>query len=354
MKKILYVVSTLRKTGPTNQLYEMVKYLPKTEYIVRILTLSPEIPENSRRPDFEGLKVEVQSLELGRLQGMFLAKRMIREIIREFVPDIVHSCGIRADMFISSFKKQINWCATIHCDCEEDYILRYGPIVGRIYSDTLKSTYELKLNKRMYAIQNGIDVSRFCYDEKKRACLRKKYGILKDSFLFVSVGSLSNRKDPLTIINAFQRMEDKNSKLYILGDGPLKEICEVNQSNGIILEGRVDQVEEYLLIADVFVSASLSEGLPYSVLEAGAAGLPMILSDIPQHREIWCDETEYVQFFHTGDVEMLEKKMKKIESIGNNEEARKEISKSIISRFSGEKMSWNYQCFYKFMLNKSE
>lgn len=371
MKKILYIVSTLRKTGPTNQLYEMVKYLPKTEYIVRILTLSPEVPGNSRKSDFESLEVEVQSLHLGRIQGLLLAKRKIARVISELAPDIIHCCGIRADVLLNEFRGRVVCCSTIRNFCEEDYVPRYGHLIGgictRIHlnvirqmtypiccSNSLQRKYEQKLNRKMNVIQNGVDINRFLFDDKRRIYLRKKFGIPENTFIFVSSGSLNNRKDPMTIIHAFQQLADKDTKLYILGDGPMKEACEVYRSNSILLEGNVDCVEDYLLFADAFVSASLSEGLPNSVLEAGAAGLPMILSDIPQHREIWCDEMEYVHFFHTGDVEMLEKKLKKIKSTGNNEEMRKAISESIVSRFSSEKMSQNYQCFYRFMLKKSE
>ncbi|MGA9960634.1 MAG: glycosyltransferase family 4 protein, partial [Acidobacteriaceae bacterium] len=52
------------------------------------------------------------------------------------------------------------------------------------------------------------------------------------------------------------------------------------------LVGRVDNVQEYLCASDYFLSASIAEGLPNSVLEAMAVGLPCVLSDIPPHREI--------------------------------------------------------------------
>jgi glycosyltransferase involved in cell wall biosynthesis len=59
-----------------------------------------------------------------------------------------------------------------------------------------------------------------------------------------------------------------------------------SQYSNISLKGKVIDVDEYLEAADCFVSASLSEGLPNSVIEALAWGLPIILSDIPEHREI--------------------------------------------------------------------
>ena len=54
----------------------------------------------------------------------------------------------------------------------------------------------------------------------------------------------------------------------------------------ISFHGTVPNIDDYLIAADLFISSSKSEGLPNSVLEALAWGVPVILSDIPAHREI--------------------------------------------------------------------
>ena len=73
--------------------------------------------------------------------------------------------------------------------------------------------------------------------------------------------------------------------LTILGDGPLKEtlrrqIDELGLAGKAFLQGEVSDVKKYLLNADVFVSSSLYEGLPLSMLEAMAAGLPIVANDV--------------------------------------------------------------------------
>ena len=81
----------------------------------------------------------------------------------------------------------------------------------------------------------------------------------------------------------------ETNTLCLLGDGPLLlSACRQlagNQQN-IFLPGLVHNVADYLRAADLFVSASHAEGMPNAVLEALAASLPVILSDIPAHREV--------------------------------------------------------------------
>ena len=104
-------------------------------------------------------------------------------------------------------------------------------------------------------------------------------------------------------------------------------------------------------MSDIFVSASLSEGLPNSVLEAGTAGLPMILSDIPQHREIWDSESEIVSFFPVKDKEILKEKMEEMINRKRDISLRYKISANISERFNSIRMSKLYQSFYNEMLN---
>ncbi len=117
--------------------------------------------------------------------------------------------------------------------------------------------------------------------------------------IFISVGHLASGKDPLTIIKAFKRF---------LGDGELKENClnEIGNNTNIKLVGRVDNVHEYLGASDYFISA---EGLPNTVLEAMACGLPCVLSNIPPHEEI--NKNSSI-LFETKNTEELTSKIKEI------------------------------------------
>jgi glycosyltransferase involved in cell wall biosynthesis len=111
--------------------------------------------------------------------------------------------------------------------------------------------------------------------------------------IFLTVGRLIPVKEHSTLLTAFAQAARHNDRLLVVGDGPLREALERQASELGIAEqvdfpGLLPRDDVYRLLAhaDVFASPSRIEGLPVSVLEAMAAGLPVVLSDIPPHREI--------------------------------------------------------------------
>src|SRR5690606_9558118 len=100
MKTILYIVSTLKRSGPTNQLFNIIIYLDRSVFEPVLITLSPE-PEDSRWQDYQSLGVQMHSLNLSRLGGLFFAKSNLEKLIKKIQPDLIHTQGIRADFLIS-------------------------------------------------------------------------------------------------------------------------------------------------------------------------------------------------------------------------------------------------------------
>ena len=122
--------------------------------------------------------------------------------------------------------------------------------------------------------------------------------------MWVSVGHLSERKDPLTVIRAFRAVSSPGRKLVFLGGGALTEACRAaaNGDERVVFAGRVENVGDYLRASDGFVSASHAEGFPNAVLEALACGVPCALSDIAPHTEIAEQAGRGVLLFPEGDV----------------------------------------------------
>lgn len=101
--------------------------------------------------------------------------------------------------------------------------------------------------------------------------------------VIVSVGRLKSPKDPLTLVHALGRLEPGSFRAALVGDGPDRPqlaaaIHCAGLDGSVELLGERFDVPAVLASADVFVLSSLSEGLPISVLEAMAAGLPVIAS----------------------------------------------------------------------------
>lgn len=138
--------------------------------------------------------------------------------------------------------------------------------------------------KRGRRILNGIDVEAFAYDPAARREIRQSLG-LEDDYVIGHVGRLSSEKNQAFLIRLLPQILEKkqNAKLLLLGDGSDRRKLErltrdTGLTDRVIMTGNVRNVEDYLSAMDVFAFPSLFEGMPLSIVEVQANGLPCILS----------------------------------------------------------------------------
>jgi glycosyltransferase involved in cell wall biosynthesis len=119
--------------------------------------------------------------------------------------------------------------------------------------------------------------------------------------IVVTVGRLTAQKQMGTLISAVEVIRTRMPKilLVILGEGPdrpqlERQIANADLNDHVRLEGYRNDVPAWLKSADVFCSSSLYEGQPNAVLEAAGARTPMVLSDIPEHRDAMAGGALYV------------------------------------------------------------
>ena len=105
---ILYVVSNLGRCGPTNQLLNIIRNLDPEVFQPTVITLSPE-PRDSLKYRYEELGIDVQSLGMSRVKGLFKSKEILRQRIKKIAPSVIHTQGIRADSLLSKLKLQTPW-----------------------------------------------------------------------------------------------------------------------------------------------------------------------------------------------------------------------------------------------------
>lgn len=368
--KILYIVSSLKKCAPTQQLFNIVKHLDQDQFQCKILTLSPE-PGKTQIEDFKKLNVEIDSLNLNRIHFVITGYQHLKDYIKRTKPDIIHSSGIRADFFVSKLNLPIKHCLSVRNYAYEDYSLRYGKLIGFVSakihlhvmshseypifcSFALKKRYQLILSNQLYAVQDGIDIQKFLplNDSESKVQIRKRLELPEDKYIFIVSGHLSSIKDPETIIKAFSMIENKNAQLIFIGKGHLFKQLLKKQLNNITFLGYVENVADYLKASDCFISASISEGMGNSVIEAAACGLELILSEIPSHREICGSFAQAHTFFSIRDYEQLSQLMThkiKNQLIKESEE----FMTYIHNNFSAFNMSQNYQKIYTQMIVKA-
>lgn len=141
--------------------------------------------------------------------------------------------------------------------------------------------------KRTLAIRNGVSLKSFHPNEAARAEARVRLGIDDGRVCLICIASLVTQKRVDVLLEAIAKVVERGRPCtcFIVGEGPLSETL-LHQAEALGLDGHVifkgfhADVREYLWAGDVFVLTSDSEGLPLSVLEAMACGLPCIVTDV--------------------------------------------------------------------------
>ena len=137
----------------------------------------------------------------------------------------------------------------------------------------------------VHILHNGLDLDVYKYSEDARRALREEFG-LDNKFVVGHVGRFSNQKNHMFLLSVFAEIKSKRSdaKLLLVGKGELENsIREQAASLGIlddiVFAGVRSDVPSLLSAMDVFVFPSFYEGMPNTVIEAQATGLPCVISD---------------------------------------------------------------------------
>lgn len=139
-------------------------------------------------------------------------------------------------------------------------------------------------------ILNGVDVEKF--RRGKRQETRDKLQLSSNDIIFICVGRLVDIKGHNVLIEAFSMIKSSSPvKLLIVGDGPRRQdvenlIAEKGMGTDIKVLGLREDVPELLNLSDCFVLSSHSEGLSCSIIEAMAAGLPVVATDVGGNSEL--------------------------------------------------------------------
>jgi glycosyltransferase involved in cell wall biosynthesis len=138
-----------------------------------------------------------------------------------------------------------------------------------------------------YILKNAINLNQFMFNETIRNDYRAKLNVDSNTIVFVHVGRFHPSKNHTFLINLFYEYNkyNPNSKLLLIGDGELRAdieslISSLCLKESVVLLGNRKDVCNYLQASDCFLFPSKWEGLPVAVIEAQAAGVPCLISNV--------------------------------------------------------------------------
>jgi glycosyltransferase involved in cell wall biosynthesis len=226
----------------------------------------------------------------------------IARIIRRFRPDVIH-CHQHSPFFYAMMASRFtsHRCVvfTEHGCCIDHPIRwmrqRVNRIMGRwvrAITAVCKHTEAFLVERERFprntieVIYNGVDEARFRGAEQREA-LRRQWGVTSAQPVIVQVGTLRPIKDQATCIRALRAVVDRwpDAMLVLVGDGPERANLQaltatLKLDRNVRFLGQQSEIAEILSACDIFVSSSLSEAHSLSLLEAMAAGLAAIATDV--------------------------------------------------------------------------
>lgn len=154
----------------------------------------------------------------------------------------------------------------------------------------------------------GLDLNKFSEatpEEKKE--IRLRFGLCDEEVFAISVAQLIKRKNHMVLIEAVAKLQNPHFHLFICGDGLQEQelkakVCELGLEKQIHFLGFRRDVHKICSAADMFLFASVQEGLPVAVMEAMACGLPIIASNIRGNNDL-IDEGKGGYLVDARDVE---------------------------------------------------
>jgi glycosyltransferase involved in cell wall biosynthesis len=201
---------------------------------------------------------------------MSVLRYALPSLIHRRVPLVVHTLHSLAQHETDAVGRMVHWLA---------FRGRVIPVaISREVAASAERTYGVPCR---HLVPNCIPVEAYRFDCGARARWRTEERIEAAAVVFTSVARLEAVKNPFLLLEAFTRLGDPRARLLLLGRGEMRDrvnawVRERRLEHTVRVMGHRDDVRECLSASDVFVLSSNCEGNPLAVMEAMAAGLPVI------------------------------------------------------------------------------
>lgn len=284
------------------------------------------------------------------------AYRKLKEIIRDFQPDIVHTHASKAGALGRRAAKACRVPVVVHTFHGHVFHSYFGTLKTRVFKEIernlarktdaiiaisalqkqeLTTVHQICEEDKVRVVPLGFDLDPFRAKRvTDREATREKYGLMPDEIAVAIVGRLAPIKNHsyfLDVAEAVLERTHQKLKYFIVGDGPEREViehrvAEINTRfpDAIQLTSWIADIGSFNAGMDIVCLTSKNEGTPVSLIEAQAAGIPVVSTEVGGVRDIVLEgETGFVV-----PVDQKEEFIEKLHFLVENEKIREKMSQN--------------------------
>jgi glycosyltransferase involved in cell wall biosynthesis len=323
MAKVLRIINRFNLGGPTYNVALLTKYI-SPEYETLLVGGAKDDSEESSDFILENLGLKPVIVEEMRreinLKNDYAAYKKIKKIIREFKPDIVHTHASKAGTLGRLAASACNVPVIVHTFHGHVFHSYFGILKTTLYKnierflarksnaiiaisekqkEELTKIHRICSADKVHVIPLGFDLSKFRENmNEKRKNFRSRYNLDEDEIAISIIGRLVPVKNHTLFLEALKKVSEKTSKkirAFIIGDGESRHEIELKaealqipftdgtKSNSKILltfTSWIKEIDVALAGSDIIALTSFNEGTPVSLIEAQAAGKPIVTTNV--------------------------------------------------------------------------
>lgn len=305
-KKLLYIAVSSQTGGVPKHIMNALQYAKERNYDITVAVPS----DGDYYPWFRETAANMIDLSLKPYSIGALWK--LREYVKKSKIELIHSHGKGAGMYARPLRLLCPGVRIVHT-FHGIYLEQYKTGLREIYCwiehflgyltdqficvSQSEREEALRLgfaeDKKIRVICNGVNIELFDAIQPQKLEYRNLFGFAEDDYVIVCVARLEKMKGHLCLLRAFAQLvlDYPKCRLLLVGDGPdrksiEKEIQMLEIEERVVLAGFRHDVPQLLKSFDLFASMSLKEGMPYTLVEALAAEIPIVATNVIGNRDV--------------------------------------------------------------------
>lgn len=305
--RVLWLIKGLGAGGAERLLEQSIPYLDRQRFEYQVAYLLPW--KDALVPSFERASIPVHCLGFRRNFDAMVLRRLQRLLQRNRI-DLVHA-HLPVPGFLSRVARVgtgVKWVVYTEHNLPSRYTMMTRIVnavtypmnnvviaVSQAVAEQVQQ-YQRQGRPRLVTILNGVELDGVEAANRDDVC--RQFGFPADARLIVNVANLVHKKGHRHLLAAAKRVlaVEPRARFLLVGSGPLledvsREAQRLNLNGQVVLTGFREDAASLIGAADVFVLASVHEGLPVSLLEAMALARPVVATRVGGIPELISDET---------------------------------------------------------------